>query len=452
LLGLALLERNATVAAARAGTLRIVPDATLASAMPLVDLAAATAARAEPPVRVRILEGVSDALGRFLREGRYQGLATASLRRHFARYLALQSELLFAYRMLGRSSGDTARLVNAALARTDEVAGESGRRLEEHEITPAELAVRLEESGSAFDRALRTLELREAAFPSRPARSVTVEFTQGDEVRAWSVASSVASVAAALDVATVALPSGRKGRGVRVAAPLSQVPVVKLGRTSMHAGRFFAERRFDPALDVRGLPFIDLHLHASGSVPVTIYLNRRDRLRSDVLLRAGEQVVRIDLRNYWDTKFDPGAWDGRIHDLGIDVWPQDIIYPYPQAVDTALTLFGLRATNEIPDSAALSRQGRQGWVSQFQANVPFGEDRIRALDDLASSSAASRTTREAISKEYRQRWISERFRSFTEHRILAPRLEPADSARGANRSPTRNQTRTGTVTQDTRAH
>jgi len=208
--------------------------------------------------------------------------------------------------------------------------------------------------------------------------------------------------------------------GVRIAAPLTRLPVVRLGGTSVHAGRIFAERRFEPALDARGLSFIELHLHSSAAVPVTLYLNRRDRLRSDVVLNAGEQVVRIDLRNYWDTRFDPATWDGRIREIAIDVWPQDILYPYPPAQDTSLVLLGLRATNETPTAATQARQGRPGWLGQFAANVPFDDEKIRTLDTLAAAAPGGRSAAGSVAAEYLNRGIHERFRSFTEHRILVP--------------------------------
>jgi hypothetical protein len=436
MLDLALLEKNATAVAARAGTLRIFTDTTLTAAAPLIDkvVASATSA-ADPATRVRILEGASDALGRFLREARYQGVATQILRKHFPRYLHLQSRLLSGYRTLGRSPGETARLINAQLGRLDEVIGESGRRLDESDLAPEALAGRLAESGTTYDRVLRARQARAAIFPSQPIRWAEKHFAGPDELQSWRGFTSATPLPGASSLASVTVSTGQKMQGVRVAAPLTRLPVVRLAGTSVHAGRYFAERRFEPALDARGLPFIELHLHSSAAVPVTLYLNRRDRLRSDVVLDAGEQVVRVDLRNYWDTRFDPAAWDGRIHELAIDVWPQDILYPFPPAKDTQLVLFGVRATNQVPDLAALARQGRQGWVSQFAANVPFGDDKIRSLAELAAAAPGNRTSRGAVSTEYLNRGTAERFRSFTEHRILAP--PPSQMAVRPTASPAR---------------
>ncbi len=421
MLDLALLEKNATAVAARAGTLRIFNDATLAAAAPLIDeVVASITSAADPATRVRILEGASDALGRFLREARYQDVATQVLRKHFPRYLDLQSELLPAYRTLDRTPGDTARLINAQLGRIDEVIGEPGRRLDESQITSEALALRLAESRGAYDRVLRARQARAAIFPSQPIRSVEKRFAGPDELQAWRGISSATPLPGAPSLASVTVSTGQQMHGVRVAAPLTRLPVVRLGGTSVHAGRIFAERRFEPALDARGLSFIELHLHSSAAVPVTLYLNRRDRLRSDVVLNAGEQVVRIDLRNYWDTRFDPATWDGRIREIAIDVWPQDILYPYPPAQDTSLVLFGLRATNETPTAATLARQGRPGWLGQFAANVPFDDEKIRTLDSLAAAAPGGRSAVGAVAAEYLNRGIHERFRSFTEHRILAP--------------------------------
>ena len=203
--------------------------------------------------------------------------------------------------------------------------------------------------------------------------------------------------------------------------PLSRLPVLPRGNIEIHAGRFHVEHVFDPPLNVQGLPFLDIHLYASRAVPVTVYINERDRLRSDVNLQPGEQIVRIDLRNYRDSRFDLDEWKGKIEEIGFDFWPQDNFYPYPKAQDTDVIVLGLEMKNHGPAAASLPYQGKALWMSHFRPNIPHGSS--SAFKDIAARYRAHtgrKTDYDAILGDYRVRWISERYRSFTEQRIVSP--------------------------------
>ena len=201
---------------------------------------------------------------------------------------------------------------------------------------------------------------------------------------------------------------------MRIRAPLSALPVIPHGQRQIHAGRFYAERIFDPPVDATGCHFVSFHVHATADVPVTIYIND---VHSDVDLHAGEQIVRIDMRQF-DVKgrFSYAEWDHRLHRISLDVWPQDNYYPYPPAKDTEITLFGMTASNQDPEIEKLPHRGQAIWLSQFRPNLPRGVAVQRSLYDQY----LQRQRYKHVGLDYGSRWISERFRTFTEHRIVSP--------------------------------
>jgi hypothetical protein len=216
------------------------------------------------------------------------------------------------------------------------------------------------------------------------------------------------------ETASLACPSGERFAGIRIRAPLARLPVTSHDKRQIHAGRFYAERIFDPPVDASQCPFLDFHVHASCDVPITIYVND---LHSDVDLHAGEQIVRVDLRNF-DLKgrFSYADWDKQVRRISFDIWPQDNYPPFPTASDTELTVFSLIAGNQSPQPARLPHSGRALWLSQFRANLPRGVALPRTLYDQY----LQRQRYKHVGLDYGARWISERFRTFTAHRAVSP--------------------------------
>ena len=222
--------------------------------------------------------------------------------------------------------------------------------------------------GQAKEMLAKSLEMP-VRIDVADSRSSMLRFDGSDEVGAWSSDATQEKLIKPVEAVTMKTPDGEQFRGVRISAALAELPVVRRNSIKMHAGRFYAERRFEKPFRVPdGALYVDLHLWASRDVPVTIYL---DGVCADRQLHAGEQIVRIDLQNYTADGFDLHTWD-KIDKIAIDIWPQDNIYPYPPARDTEVTLFSLEASNTRPSPQRLPHKGKAIWLSQFRSNLPLG--------------------------------------------------------------------------------
>lgn len=288
---------------------------------------------------------------------------------------------------------------------------------------------------ATFDQQLeksRVGQTHGAADPPPPFKPFA--FDQPGEAAKWLSDGSRAELVTLPEMSTVDGPHSSKQTGVHIRAPLVRLPVIAHGKLKIHAGRFYAERIFDPPLDVGVCPFLDFHVWASADVPVTIYINE---VHSDVDLHAGEQIVRVDLRNF-DQKgrFSYHEWDKQVRRIGFDLWPQDNYYPYPQANDVEVVFLGMSAANRKPAPERLPHAGRAIWLSQFRPNLPRGVAVPRELYDKYMQ----RGRYKHVGLDYGSRWINERFRTFTEHRavspifsiVIAPNGSPAERSAAAN--------------------
>lgn len=414
------LNQQAVERAADAGSLAFMDEDLVRQALPLLAAVVTSAATAEAGTRVRILDGVGDHLVSMLRWGRYwSGLAAGTLREVFQRYLIVREQVWEADEaLLGSSPAVRARLFKVAQADLAALTGAKPVDSPPAEVGPADRVALFQKAQADFEPVLARIEREQAAFPASPSRVVGVRFDGPGEETAWrteAVPSDVASPARRVEAPV----GGEQLAGVEIAASFSRLPTVRRGNITVHAGRFFAERAFDPPLEARGLPFIDLHLSASHPVPVTVYLNRKDKLRSDVRLVVGEQIVRIDLRNYRGTRFDPDGWDGEIEDIALDLWPQDFFYPYPVATDTRVVLFGVRASHQASSQVHLPYRSA-AWAAQLRPNVPYGEAVLDSIERNALSARWFDNGKNSLLGEYGQRWINEGFRSFTPGKVMIP--------------------------------
>jgi hypothetical protein len=192
--------------------------------------------------------------------------------------------------------------------------------------------------------------------------------------------------------------------GVGATLSLSQLPSASRGRLRVHAGHFRLRRRFEPSLDARDQRYISLHLHASTAVPVTIYLNEKPALRSDISLYPGEQLIRIDTNNFIQRGREV-VDVSKIESVTLDIWPQNLFYPYPDTQDVNLLLLGLRLDHEMPTPESLPHRGKAIWMTHFRPNIPHAERGIESM---------------AVGLKYMHSSRSERFRSSTPHRLLSP--------------------------------
>jgi hypothetical protein len=264
---------------------------------------------------------------------------------------------------------------------------------------------------AAFDEQLRT---RTPTAGSPAPRTVQCSFGEPEEAGKWLSDGSRAELIVPAERHALERPFGPRLGGVRIRAALAALPVIPHGKLQIHAGRFYTERTFDPPLDVTGCHFLSFHIHASADVPATIYVNE---LHSDVDLHAGEQIVRIDLRNFEQKgRFSYADWDHRLRRISCDIWPQDNFHPYARATDTEVTFCGVTASNQDPTRDRLPHRGQAIWLSQFRPNLPRGVAVPRSLYDQY----LQRQRYKHVGLDYGSRWISERFRTFTEHRAVSP--------------------------------
>jgi hypothetical protein len=381
--------------------------------------AAAIAENEDLGTQIRILEGVTEGLFTLLKSAQPMQADPNSMRSDFRLLVELNLRLLGNCERLHfhTSQVDARRRILRLYLE------ELGVTLPDKFWLPDSRANQrglIERSLSEYDRTLSK------SFPSlkqsRNARSnpIRVSFSASDETKHWRFGSSRADIASIPAISSLKEPLSGNLRGVKISAPMSRLPVLPRGNLKPHAGRFFAARRFNPPLDAGESMFFDIHLHASHDVPVTIYIDRNKKLRSDVVLHAGEQIVRIDLRNYEGNLIDYFRRDNRIQSIGFDIWPQDNFYPYPEVRDTDIMFIGVEANDSDPDPDTLPHKGKAIWLSQFRANVPHDTS---VFQDLSSG------YRQLMKQDSRFRfpvrddfsdWKKEKFRTFTEYRIVSP--------------------------------
>ena len=251
-----------------------------------------------------------------------------------------------------------------------------------------------------------------AAIGNTP-RHVGIRFDGADEAAQWLADATQADLIAPAQAARIVGADGKAVQGVRIDAPLSKLPVVPRGNIAIHAGRFYLERLLDQPLKADGCHSISLHVHATRDVPVTFYT---DAFRADVHLHPGEQIIRMDLRNF--ERFDVGK-PLDIKSIALDIWPQDNFYPYPAAKDVSITVLGLTASNREPLPAELPYAGRTIWLSAFRATVPNEPPHDPVAVPREHLDKLRRTKQKGNIDRFLPRG-KERFRTWCSHRTLTP--------------------------------
>lgn len=227
-----------------------------------------------------------------------------------------------------------------------------------------------------------------------------------------------AGLAAPPRLASCKTLSGETRQGLQISAPLTRLPVVAVpgdesGINRMHAGRFFFQKIFAPPIKLAGRPIVELHLHASADVPATLYLDGSPRLKADVQLHQGEQIVRVDLRS-----LKRGSWDYRpamkeLKSVALDLWPQDNFYPYPPTRDVAVALLGLAVHDrKDPVPKEMPHSGKTIWLSAYRSNLRHS---------LIVPREHLNRTKQQDDPEYLS-YPREGTRTFTSHRYQTPIL------------------------------
>jgi hypothetical protein len=270
---------------------------------------------------------------------------------------------------------------------------------------------------NSFERSVRSKD----TYTLHPNKLVKVSFDYDREFKKWRVDGSQTDLVTSPKSVTLTAPSGEKRKGIKVSAPLSRLPVLPRGNIEIHVGKFHAEKSFDPPLDVSGCFYLDFHVYASADVPVTIYINNKmQKLRSDVDLHAGEQIVRLDLRNFRSSRhFSYERWNKQITRIAMDIWPQDNIYPYDPVQDTDLILLGMEAKNYDPKPSMLPHKGKAIWMTHFRPNV---SNTIKRVISDVSEAYEQLMGKHKKYKQLRPKYggREEKYRTFTSHRIVSP--------------------------------
>ena len=264
-----------------------------------------------------------------------------------------------------------------------------------------------------------------AAAPQR----VTIGFDKAGEAGKWLADGTQANLIAPAEAAEIIGADGKALHGVRIDAPLSKLPVVPRGNITLHAGRFYLERVLDEPLKADGCHSISLHVHATRDVPVTFYT---DAFRADVNLHAGEQIIRMDLRNFQG--FDASK-PQVIKSLALDIWPQDHFYPYPAAKDVSVTVLSLTAANREPVPADLPYAGKAIWLSAFRATVPNEPPYSAVAVPKENMDKLRRTKQTGNIDRYLPRG-KERSRTWCSHRTLSPITAILTGGDAASKPPT----------------
>lgn len=279
-----------------------------------------------------------------------------------------------------------------------------------------------EEAGiGIYDRAIADLDdvLKELGKPERRApasvpKTVAVGFDATDEAEKWLSDGSQADLIYPPRKTTIDCLCGEAQTGIAIQTQLAKLPIIPHHNIKIHAGRFYAERVFDPPIDATDCFYLDFHIRASCDVPITVYINQ---IHSDIDLHAGEQIVRVDMRNFNRTgRFTYADWDKQVQRIGFDIWPQDNYYPFPKVRNAEIVFFGMAATNGKPTPSTLPHKGKAIWLSQFRPNTGRGVAVPRELYDQYMQ----RQHYKHVGMDYGSRWISEGFRTFTEHRAVSP--------------------------------
>jgi len=375
------------------------------------------ASEADAPTRARILAGALESI-RLVLQNTHPEKSDPELRSTAAqyiqdvdRYIGLSKRLHEVYEELGNRyvvrthKGDFQKAIEALGVdlQLDENAAAADENIFDHAI--ASLGDLRNELDKSEQRSARV---------SDPAVAITTTFDADDEAANWLSDGSQADLISPPEKTTIDCLCGETHTGVGIQAPLAKLPVIPHHNITIHAGRFYAERVFDPPVDATGCFYLDFHIRASCAVPITVYINQ---VHSDIDLHAGEQIVRVDMRNFDRAgRFTYAEWDKQVRRISFDIWPQDNYYPYPKVQNAEIVFLGMTATNGKPIPANLPHKGKAIWLSQFRPNIGRGVAVSRDMYDQYMQ----RQHYKHVGMDYGSRWMSEGFRTFTEHRAVSP--------------------------------
>ncbi len=355
--------------------------------------------RAEGRVRARIIEAAIDGLHMVIQAEKALRIDANRLRRNFDLYLQWHQRLWENCESLNCSKRQWTSHFSAF--------AKQHRRLQlpKLAITSTSKGDRhraLRQAAKQFEHFLADRPQKASRQTAASSRRQTLTFTQANESQAWRMRSSDKQHAIDLTPQSKRGPHGHLLRGVGATLALSRLPLITRGRLQTQAGRFRLRRDFKPSLNGRGYRYVSLHLHASHAVPISLYVNEKPALRSDIQVYPGEHIIRVDLHNF---ALQGQSALSELSSLTLDVWPQSLFYPYPETRNVELTLFGVMLDSAPPTPQSLPHTGKVIWLTHYRPNLRHGQG---GIGNPAAPKLHVKYTRE------------ERFRSFTDHRVLSP--------------------------------
>ncbi len=252
-----------------------------------------------------------------------------------------------------------------------------------------------------------------------PPRQIELMFDAANESDHWLTDGSEA----------IFQPADVSHGGVRVRLPMSGLPVVpnSMG-TPVYAGMLYAERQFDPPVDVSQCWYAEFHLRSTAAMRCTVQIHGATR---EFDLHPGEQIIRMDLRQFdANNHYDPATWDHQVSQVSFRFTP----IHRDEAQDGQVVILGMRWSNQLPTIEHLPHMGKAVWLSQFRPNVM-----TPGLITGAEAANILYTTRGApFTHPTGDRWKSHhggriKFRSYMPHAALTPifAIEAQDGAEEA---------------------
>jgi hypothetical protein len=243
----------------------------------------------------------------------------------------------------------------------------------------------------------------------------TVKFGTAEDTAEWKLYNSMNKDAAIPNSSSLKNKAAVELTGVKVTIPFSKLPVITLdtspkGINKMHAGRFFLDSTLKTPLNTKDCRYLDIHLYTNRALPVTVFFYGQ---HFDVYLNAGEQIIRADFTNF--KRLAQKTREGKINRLAFEFLPQNSIYPYSKTRDTEVTIISVSARNYPLLPKHLPYKNKTIWMSHQRPNIPFN-----IYPEIIKKHMGLPGQRDQRPHRTATFYRHERFRSFTEQRIVSP--------------------------------
>lgn len=285
------------------------------------------------------------------------------------------------------------------------------------------------------EREVKDDDLRKAAeaetkSEKREQNLVTVAFDTHEMIKRFQTDATEGAAASVPELSEVAVVPGVTLKGVAFDLPLTTFPTQKPplnpdGLKKIHIGSHYVLWQPESPIDIRGLNHVELRVWSSRRLPMKIRLGNSDdgkneKLKADVFLQPGEQIVRVDLKNRKRGKWDHEKWMTSLENVEFYFYPQDQFYPFDPPEDVRCLIHSLTFRAEAPEPADLPYKGRAIWMTQYRSNVDFKNRFLFSPPHYGMKATKYQKEGAGAISMPPGREIREGFRTFTPHRFLAP--------------------------------